>query len=350
MSPGRRHFSRGVVAVYSPFRGIIPPNTSKHPARKKENTNEKDNPPARPGADVGTRHPRRHRRRLHQVANPHHSRRASDAVQRSGGTLRCRGQVPSSTGETQSSTLSSRFRPASFAGRAQRFEVPNCHLKPRRRPVWSSGVHRARRRHAFERPEKRTGRDRQCRRHAGVRRDAASPPVARLHAGPGRGDGASADRGRGKAADRPSAKRREPGPERGALRHDLQGDGRRGLPAAENLLRRTAVGRAGVRRQAGEEREEVAAPRRQLGDGGDAGHARREAEWRRGHGRHLGTPRPFLENAAARLHRGRHSAILKSVSHTEHWSMPACPLPSKNCDGERDRIVDSPNHKENRKT
>ena len=37
------------------------------------------------------------------------------------------------------------------------------------------------------------------------------------------------------------------------------------------------------------------------------------------------------------------SARLRPVSHTEHWSMPACRLPPKRYDGERGWIVDSKN-------
>lgn len=49
---------------------------------------------------------------------------------------------------------------------------------------------------------------------------------------------------------------------------------------------------------------------------------------------------------AMRLTRGRGSAILRPVSHTEHWSMPACRLPPKRYDGERGWIVDSKNPRE----
>lgn len=54
----------------------------------------------------------------------------------------------------------------------------------------------------------------------------------------------------------------------------------------------------------------------------------------------LQAPRPSLQSRRA-------CARLRAVSHTEHWSMPACHLPLKSCHGERGRIVDSKNPRGN---
>jgi len=116
----------------------------------------------------------------HQRPDPEHgprgSRPAGDARFRSGPALRRDHQTIERASRPQPQSVPGRFCISADTARVYVFDVANCDFKAR--PGWTPeapvGVHRTRRRHAFQRPELSHGRAGEHRDHAGFR---PTPPL-----------------------------------------------------------------------------------------------------------------------------------------------------------------------------
>ncbi len=216
-------FSPGLCGSLSPVpREQAAEQPDNDPVRRKENQNGQDKSLARPGiADAGTPRPRRHRRRLHQVANPLHSRRTSDARPRPRGAVFRTDETFERTGKAQCGTISAELHVRPFPNGNER---TGRKLRPVRKHEAfdrsDDGVHRAWNTDAGKRIEKRCGGPCQHSDHEHLRGNAESIVRNRPRNGP--------DRGSRKApAGREDRTALGPAAQRGALRRHLQGDGRR---------------------------------------------------------------------------------------------------------------------------